>query len=1174
MSYKMLGWLAILFFCLINTAHAGDPWQNYDDYTVIDHDTMWSGHLGRTELPKPTVVVNGATLTIEKGTTVEVSMLTVLDGRIVAMGTETEPIHFTKQAPDFSRVPADYAPYDRECYFFPEAGMVEFASDATADAEPSVLRHVIFEGMGMNEWAESDNCPWSVGQANPVWNFFVKTVHAGRLFPANPALKFTAGRLKVEYVTFRNNLSADIAIELWLGDEYESFDTLEVTDSNFEGNTENTAVISTLNYDGTSDVSGRVLLQNNWYGTESGPTTASNPGGTGERLIGTFRLDGFSASRRSEGCAADCFSNVLFLPGLEASRLYRPDSGNGDRLWQPNADGDMLDLVLDDDGKSVRDDIYTKDVIDNAYVPVKGNIYESFLDDLKEWRDDEHLIVDYAVAPYDWRLTLEEIVNGGKKTGDHISYTDSTDTPYIISELRRLASTSKSGKVTLIAHSNGGLVAKALTDKLGAEASELIDKIVFVAVPQSGTPQALGAILHGYDQGLPVDWFPFIANPQTARILANNMPSAYHLLPSNDYFTGEGSGVTTPVITFEEGPATDPYIETYGKKIGNSLELRSFLMNNFGKNDPGSNNLIAPSTTNPTLLLQSEAVRQAQDDWSVPAGIELYQIAGFGEETVSTIEYKSGEECLHEGGAICSSRVPKLEYKPKLVVDGDGTVVAPSALTMSEGIANTSRWWVDLDKYNNELPQSLARFDGRHANILEVPGLREFIRDNVIQSGIELPDFISDQRPSINDSRRLRYYLHSPLALSARDSSGRVISASHDTYPGAKYRHFGEVQYISVPADSTPTLILDGLDTGSFTLEIEEVVGEEVLETATFAAIPTTADTLVMMDFPDGTIDHATPLVVDYDGDGTTDFSLPPIPGETVVLDTIAPTTTVTLSGAEGSNDWYKSDVTVTLNAIDEERGSGIGKTEYSLDQGTTWLVYSAPLVISSEAVTVLSYRSTDKQGNQEDLKTLEVKIDRTAPEAKIAFNPTTQKLDITGVDNLAQTVSVTTTESNVPGKDTGSRVKHWFERWFHKNHGDDDKKNMLTTTLTDQAGHRTELIFEKKKDKERRIDISLNTVSYDGESTPASATLRYKWVYNTKKGKYQMLASSLKAGDKTVESHYRPKQNITIIMSRAEEIDDRDEDDDADRRAVKERLPGMVILGIETEKSHLKIKY
>jgi pimeloyl-ACP methyl ester carboxylesterase len=998
---RVAGFLILLGVCsTTDIVHAGDPWQDYENYTVIDQDTTWSGHLGRAEMPKQTVVVNGAILTILPGTEVEVGMLSVYDGRIVAEGTAEQPIRFTKQAPDLSNVPADYAPYDRECYFFPEAGMIEFATYVEAETEASVFRHATFEGMGTSEWVGSDNCPWSMGMRHPLREWLVRTAHASeRRLVEHPALRVDGGKLRLENVSFQNNVHADIETNFYFGTSWETYDSVQVIDSNFEGNAANRAVISYMFYDEgmVHNRSGALLLRNNWYGHASGPTTPENPGGIGEQLIGDFELDGFSPTKFVSTCIENCYSNVLFLPGLEASRLYRPDSGDDDPLWEPGSNSEVAELFLDSSGESLYDDLYTRDVIDSAYIISKGNVYKSFLKDLDDWKNADGLIADYGVAPYDWRLTLEEIVSRGTKTDDRISYLDDTDTPYILSELRRLAETSRTGKVTLIAHSNGGLVAKALTNKLGVEAATLVDKIVFVAVPQSGTPQAIGALLHGYDQGLPVDWFSFTMSPRTARMMAENMPSGYNLLPSEEYFIGEGSGVETPVVTFESGALTDGYIAEFGDKINSHSELHDFLVENGGKVAADSSDTASPSRVNEGLLLYSDNVKQVLDEWVPPTGVAVHQIAGFGEETLGTVRYWTGVKCKVPAGPFCLEYEPKLQYTPEVVVDGDGTVVATSALAMSESDA-VSRWLVDLFRYNDD-----SFFQRKHAAIFEISQLRSLIKENILtQTTTTLPEYISEDEPILEDTPpRLEYYLHSPLALSAHDSEGRVISATDDAYPNATYRRFGEVQYLSVPASSHPTLVLDGLDSGSFTLEVMKTDDDEMIEQTTFAGIMTSPDTEVMMVFPDGTVTEAGPLIVDYDGNGTMDMTLEPQLGETVMPenpDTIAPVTTANLAGTPGTNNWYTSDVAISLAAIDD--GSGVEKMEYSMD-GTTWHDYTTPVLVTTEGVVTFQYFSTDKAGNKEEKKTESINIDKTAPEGKIMFNLVTQKLDITGTDNL-----------------------------------------------------------------------------------------------------------------------------------------------------------------------------
>lgn len=207
-------------------------------------------------------------------------------------------------------------------------------------------------------------------------------------------------------------------------------------------------------------------------------------GGMGSSAVAHYNFTAYGADipppPPPDPCATPgaCASNVLFLPGIEASRLYRPNyDGGTDQLWEPNADSDANDLLLTADGQSARNDIYTKDVIRQAYL-VGPNIYESFvaqMDGLKT----VGTITDWKSVPYDWRLSFDDILNSGHQfpdgrmyySGDHAA----TSSPYIVQELRRLAGSSKTGKVTIVAHSNGGLLAKALVEKLGdTEAAKLI----------------------------------------------------------------------------------------------------------------------------------------------------------------------------------------------------------------------------------------------------------------------------------------------------------------------------------------------------------------------------------------------------------------------------------------------------------------------------------------------------------------------------------------------------------------------------------------------------------------------------------------------------------------------------------------------------------------------------
>ena len=89
--------------------------------------------------------------------------------------------------------------------------------------------------------------------------------------------------------------------------------------------------------------------------------------------------------------------------------------------------------------------------------------------------------------------------------------------------------------------------------------------------------------------------------------------------------------------------------------------------------------------------------------------------------------------------------------------------------------------------------------------------------------------------------------------------------------------------------------------------------------------------------------------------------------------DTTAPTTTHTLAPAANAAGWNTGNVTVTLAT---EAGA---TTQYKLGTGA-FQAYTGPVTLSDEGTTVVTYRSTDGEGNVEADKTVTVKIDKTAP--------------------------------------------------------------------------------------------------------------------------------------------------------------------------------------------------
>lgn len=775
-------------------------------------------------------------------------------------------------------------------------------------------------------------------------------------------------------------------------------------------------------------------------------------------------------------CTVDCFSNVLFLPGIEGSRLYWTDPSCilincENKLWVPNRDDDVEKLYMAT-GTSLLQNIYAKEDDILLDGPFGANFYKALAGDMNSMVASS-MINAWKPIAYDWRYGYDQLLSGGLDIDGKIYYDVPTSFPYIVEELYALASSSKTKKVTIVAHSNGGLLAKALIQKLeDSGRADLVDNLILVASPQLGTPQAIGALLHGYD----ATKLRFYVGKSTQRKLAHDMSMTYNLLPSEKYL----SVVSTPVITFDKDV---PDHNLWGDEINSTGEYLAYLLGGDNRTNPDFGELEDPTIANETLLSGALEWHANFDDWTAPTTTTVYQIAGWGNDTVSGIRY-SNDAWLSDFS---------WDYEPILTEDGDGTVVTPSALG-NDG----QKYWVDLNKYRGDTDSVLT-----HADIFEVPQLRTLIKNIIRKEDITNPgQYISATRPSaFTIEKRLRYFLHSPLTLELYDSTGRHVGVSTTTglveeqVPGATYNEFGEVKYISVPASASTTLIMRGDGSGRFTLNVEEVTGGIITATTTFANIPVSTSTFVAMSVSENPILSALPgLSIDQDGNGTIDTHV--LPGTIFRPDLTPPTTTASTTGTRGTNHWYTSNVLVTLVAADTE--SGVASTSYSVNGGA-WTAYTTPFNMTTEGISTVLYRSTDTAGNTEATNTLALKIDKTAPEAQISVSTTTQDILVEGIDNLG-----TTTIS----KDTSGNV-----------------------TLTDQAGHTTKLFFQKTYSGKILTYAKLTGIQYDSDTKITLPSASFLYVWDTKAPIVPLSQTIAIDGAYLLQASYNKKTNKTIVI-------------------------------------------
>lgn len=876
-------------------------------------------------------VGNNAYVFIDAGSDIALRNLKISsNAMIVAEGTAHEPITITHIAPDYGVSDE----YDAECTA-QTTGTISF-ENSVAYGNESYFSYVTFRDMGTYIDMENGgyHCPAMVKNdvhdpsifatayaATPATSYDPYQTYP---FKASPAIYFASGKVTMRNCTFDNSEFADVVVNTRLAENDESF--LHIDNSNFGTNQKGIAVRSRvkkyhvyeeyfknqyaqcvsamppmmewyekhkvcfanalLATDSNESLfdDERVILKNNWYGHESGPDfdELSILSGHGDEVIGNVTL-----KLKDWRPTPDMASNVLFLPGIKASRL---DFDTGDQVWLPEREEDTYYLGMSKDGES-SNEIHAKNIVENAYGFVP--IYDSFVEDLDELKNN-NIIKDFSLFAYDWRYDVADIVkNGTKREGGVIKNP--------IDEIDRLAKTSASGKVTIVAHSNGGLLAKAIMIEIEKQCYEYgcddedipVDNIIMVGSPQMGTPKTIVSLLHGHDEEMKKLSVTMMRAEQS-RSISNNMPGAYGLLPSKEYF----ARTKEPLITFGATfGAYKKYKEAYGKEIEDFGEFRDFALAQKDQRDkPAFDDLMSASILNEKIFDQETALHDDIDAWIPPTGVNVIQIGGWGLDTIRGVTYtmKAKEECdidlpFFKNGCYPTGEFESF-YEPERTVDGDGTVTTPSALMLPVA-SNMEQYWIDLYEYN-----TWYKARKTHKDIVEIDEIRDFI-SQMIQSHhspIVMPRYIHDNRPNNyeNSRPRIRMSLYSPLDIHLYDVhdnhtgpvttiiDGEVRTMIEENIPNSYYEVVGENKYVGWGTGDDVRVELDGYAVGSYTVKLQEVYvtsdGERNGDTVEFASLPTGADTQVYFSVPNSELKEMSDLRADYDGDGQIDYSIKP----------------------------------------------------------------------------------------------------------------------------------------------------------------------------------------------------------------------------------------------------------------------------------------------------------
>ncbi len=458
---------------------------------------------------------------------------------------------------------------------------------------------------------------------------------------------------------------------------------------------------------------------------------------------------------------------ILFLHGILANLMYRgPEM---DQVWRPEALDflqDVVDMTLTPDGEH-RLNVYPREQDLLIEIPVGRNIYKRWLLFLQEQKD-LGAISDWYAYSYDWRLDWRDIVNDGtlyaadcftQTNGSFESKTceQCASCVRLDDKIRELANPTETTKreVWHLAHSTGCLLAKTLIT-LMPYLRESLAGLILVASPQLGTPQSLLPLLHGEEKNFlgPVEEPLQVAT----RVAARTWPNPYALLPNRQYF----QRVIDPVLVFEPkgllgltNRQITAWDARYAGAIASGPAMQDFLLGNPVRPRPFVTNTSVPDVLNSLQYFLGEQAHRLIEDFSgldFDPPLPVYQVVGWGLETVRGIEYKPK---LPVEVNLPLTLSDTIGHKTLDTCDGDITVVVPSARALTDA----TTFYLNLRRHNRGFQRSR-----RHRDILDVVPVQELIEAIVAGEESAVIEHISRSLPT-EDCKGDRIRVRSPAEI-------------------------------------------------------------------------------------------------------------------------------------------------------------------------------------------------------------------------------------------------------------------------------------------------------------------------------------------------------------------------------------------------------------------------
>ncbi len=752
-----------------------------------------------SEMPfavKDLIVPVGRTLTIPSGfvlkfypaPAVSAGRLTV-SGTLIAQGTAAEPIYFTRLTDDAAGGATDgyYFNFSSHPYW----AHIDFAAGSTGD-----ISHAIFRDCDADNYCIANNGDLSFSHIE------IKDLYGYAL------IQGAVGNMDIEYANIHHNnggISAGGPVSVHNSAIYANT-SVSAWNSYVRNGIRNESPLVTIDATG------------NWWGNPAGPFTDfhADINDIGESVHG---LVNFADNCADAACTPQpppppAHDPVILIPGIIGSQLFKNYDDNTE-IWPAASklalsltDSFIEDLALNVNGtENSEKPMILGDIIRSATATIAGinitsHIFDFLIQELVNNGYSEN--TDLFVFAYDWR----------KSTSDNAVL--------LKNKIDEVLAVSGSLQVDLVAHSMGGLLAKKY---IADEGSSKVDQLIFVGTPHLGAPKAFKALMYGDNMGFPSFGPLQVLSPDKVKLISQNMPSVYELLPSKKYINNHGNYLTNNTIV---------------PQIGLNYEATKEFMILKGRN--------------PIMFPIAEAAHDDIDNLDL-SNIETYNFIGCGTKTIGTII--SSTKHSWRGNIVSNVDDLIMTY-----ISGDETV----PIISSDSINTVNKYYID---------------GITHAKLPSGDGVKEAIVAILTGETIPAsPHLVSD----VSACKKVGKVVstHSPVTLHIYDEANNHTGPNADGdveygIDGVQYDIVEGENYAFLPDGVNYKVVTHATDTGGYNFLIEDQDENDVItNTYAWTLIPLATlqargEIWVGPDHP--VVDYAVDM--DDDGDNDTDAVYP-----------------------------------------------------------------------------------------------------------------------------------------------------------------------------------------------------------------------------------------------------------------------------------------------------------